>query len=112
MMIKLGKISKEGILRIESVLMTIMSDIDLSDEYVRDPKKVLDQFDSLTMDEKALLETRKRVALEEAGVNMRQFLTANGSYLASVTRDNGNKITPDTAMSIPNKAKLFEKSAQ
>lgn len=110
-MLKLGKISKEGISRIESALKAIMTDIDLSEEYVKNPGQVVERFDYLTQDEKRLLETRKRVALEEAGVDMRQFLTSNGKYVCQVTRDNGNKITPDTAICIPEKAKLFSKVA-
>lgn len=104
-MLKIGKISPEGIKRIEAALMTILTDAVLSELYVKDSIAVANQFE-LTADEKSLLATRKRVALEEAGVNMRTFV----GYGADVVRDNGTKITPDVAMCIPSKAKLFANS--
>jgi hypothetical protein len=74
------QLTAEGKQRIEAVLARAAEDIEFRELLLLSPESALENTD-LTEDERALLSTMKRVALEEWGVDVRlyrSFLMDNG----------------------------------
>jgi hypothetical protein len=73
-------IREAGKAEMEKLLQRAAEDIDLRDKLFRNPQEVLKNAD-LNSDEKTLLFSLRRVALEEAGIDVRRsraFLRDNG----------------------------------
>lgn len=73
-------------LRVEAVLSRAAEDIEFREQLLADPGAALADTD-LTDEEKAMLGTGRRVALEEWGVDVRRF--------RAFLMDNGNKFYTD-----------------
>lgn len=76
----MAKLSAEGKARIEAVLARAAEDIEFREALLLSPETALESTD-LTEQERELLSTMKRVALEEWGVDVRlyrSFLMDNG----------------------------------
>lgn len=97
------KLSKESKAEIESILDRALDDVEFRELLMENPEKALKDA-KLTPQEKELVGSLKRVALEEYGINVKQY--------RAVTRDNGFKLTapdsdknPDVQQEPPKKGK-------
>jgi len=78
----ISALTPEGRARIEALLSKAGEDIEFREQLMRDPNAVLTST-NLTDEEKGVLGTMRRVALEEWGVDVRRY--------RAFLRDNGNK---------------------
>lgn len=87
MAINVSELSEDGRVRVEKVLLRAAEDIQFRDLLLANPDEALKDTD-LSPDEAKMVARMKRVALEEWGVDVRQF--------RSFLLDNGNKIALGT----------------
>lgn len=82
---RIAPLSVEGKVRVEKVLDKALTNIEFREHLLDDPWAALNETD-LTPDEKKMMFTLHRVALEEWGIDVRRF--------RSFLRDNGFKLSP------------------